>query len=78
MGFEVVAVILPEERQNRWISRSTDGRAQQSDELHDEGFGSNRRIWQLEWEGEGVDWRDRTIGERQSRYRRLRIFNNSR
>lgn len=77
MGFEVVAVILPGEWRDRWISRSTDDRAQQSDELHDEGFGSNRRIWQLEREEEGVDRRDRTTGERQSRYRRLRIFNNS-
>lgn len=77
MGFEVVAVILPEEWRDRWISRSTDDRAQQSDELHDEGFGSNRRIWQLEREEGGVDRRDRTTGERQSRYRRLRIFNNS-
>lgn len=48
MEFEVVAVILPEERRDQWISRSTDGRAQQSDELHDEGFGPNRRVWQLE------------------------------
>lgn len=77
MGFEGFAIFLAGERDDRRISRFTDDRAQQSDEFYDEDSGSNGSVWHLELPGEGVDWRDGPIGERQSRYRRLRIYDNS-